>query len=83
LRATHSLIIPANTLVFRSAGLQVGVVRGDHAELMPITVGRDYGTAVEVIIGLKPTDQVIVNPSDSLTTGTPVRIDAPKAGDSK
>jgi multidrug efflux pump subunit AcrA (membrane-fusion protein) len=50
---------------------------------MPITVGRDYGTAVEVIIGLKPTDQVIVNPSDSLTTGTPVRIDAPKAGDSK
>src|ERR1700733_5695720 len=82
-RATHSLIIPANTLVFRSAGLQVGVVRGDHAELMPITVGRDYGTAVEVIIGLKPTDQVIVNPSDSLTTGTPVRINAPKAGDSK
>ena len=83
LRATHSLIIPANTLVFRSAGLQVGVVRGDHAELMPITIGRDYGTSVEVIIGLKPTDQVIVNPSDSLTTGTPVRIDAPKAGDSK
>jgi RND family efflux transporter MFP subunit len=82
-KATSSLTIPADTLLFRSEGLQVGVVRGDHAELMPITVGRDYGTAVEVIIGLKPTDQVIVNPSDSLTTGTPVRIDAPKAGDSK
>src|SRR6204780_1712872 len=82
-RATHSLVIPANTLVFRSEGLQVGVVRGDHAELMPITVGRDYGTSVEVINGLKPADQVIVNPSDSLTTGTPVRIDASKAGGSK
>ena len=50
---------------------------------MPITIGRDYGSTVEVTTGLKPTDQVIVNPSDSLTTGTPVRINAPKAGGSK
>ena len=82
-KATSSLIIPANTLLFRSEGLSVGVVRGDHAELVPITIGRDYGSTVEVINGLKPTDQVIVNPSDSLTTGTPVRLDAPKAGGSK
>ena len=82
-KATSSLIIPANTLLFRSEGLSVGVVRGDHAELVPITIGRDYGSTVEVINGLKPTDQVIVNPSDSLTTGTPVRIDAPTVGGSK
>jgi RND family efflux transporter MFP subunit len=80
---TSSLVIPANTLLFRSEGLSVGVVRGDHAELVPITIGRDYGSTVEVINGLKPTDQVIVNPSDSLTTGTPVRIDAPQVGGSK
>src|SRR6201998_329248 len=83
MKATHSLIIPADTLLFRSEGLSVGVVRGDHAEEVPITIGRDYGATVEVINGLKPTDQVIVNPSDSLTTGSPVRINAPKAGDSK
>jgi RND family efflux transporter MFP subunit len=86
-RATHSLIIPANTLLFRSEGLQVGVVRANNAELVPITIGRDYGSTVEVINGLKPIDQVIVNPSDSLTTGTPVRIDAgisaPSTGGSK
>src|ERR1700689_2959023 len=82
-RATHSLIIPADTLLFRSEGLRVGVCRGDHAELVAITIGRDYGSTVEVINGLKPADQVIVNPSDSLTTGTPVRIDASKAGGSK
>ena len=81
--ATASLTIPANTLLFRSEGLRVGVVRGDRAELVPITIGRDYGSTVEVISGLKPTDQVIVNPSDSLTTGTPVRVNAPKAGSSK
>ena len=83
MKATHSLIIPADTLLFRSEGLSVGVVRGDHAEEVPIKIGRDYGSTVEVIDGLKPTDQVIVNPSDSLTTGTPVRINAPKAGGSK
>ncbi len=81
--ATASHTIPANTLLFRSEGLRVGVVRGDHAELVPITIGRDYGSTVEVISGLKPTDQVIVNPSDSLTTGTPVRVNAPKAGGSR
>jgi RND family efflux transporter MFP subunit len=79
-RATTSLSIPANTLLFRSEGLRVAVVRGDHAELVPITIGRDYGSTVEVINGLKPTDQVIVNPSDSLTTGVPVRINASTAG---
>jgi RND family efflux transporter MFP subunit len=82
-RAASSLTIPANTLLFRSEGLRVGVVDGDHAQLVPITVGRDYGATVEVISGLKPTDQVIVNPSDSLTTGTSVRVNASRAGDSK
>jgi RND family efflux transporter MFP subunit len=72
--ASQSVVIPANTLLFRSEGLRVGVVRNNHAELVPIKIGRDYGSAVEVVAGLKPTDQVIVNPSDSLTSGTPVRV---------
>lgn len=74
--AAQSLIVPANTLLFRSEGLRVGVVRNGHAELVPITIGRDYGSTVEVISGLQPTDRVIVNPSDSLTAGTPVRVNA-------
>ena len=82
-RAASSLIIPANTLLFRSEGLQVGVVRGNHAELMPITIGRDYGATVEVTNGLKPTDQVIIDPSDSLTSGSLVQVSAPQAGGSK
>jgi RND family efflux transporter MFP subunit len=82
-KATSSLTIPANTLLFRSEGLRVGVVRGDHAELVPITIGRDYGSTVEVVSGLRPDDQIIVNPSDSLTTGTPVRIAEQTAGVSK
>jgi multidrug efflux pump subunit AcrA (membrane-fusion protein) len=54
--------------------LRVGVVRGDHAELVPIKIGRDFGDTVEVIAGLQPTDEVIVNPSDSLVSGSPVVV---------
>jgi RND family efflux transporter MFP subunit len=72
--AVSSVVIPANTLLFRSEGLRVGVVRDGRAELVPITIGRDYGSTVEVTAGLKQSDQVIVNPSDSLTTGTQVRV---------
>ena len=72
----RSVTVPANTLIFQSKGLQVGVVRNGQAELVPITIGRDYGDTVEVVSGLQPTDQVIANPSDSLITGTPVRIKA-------
>jgi RND family efflux transporter MFP subunit len=81
--AAASLVIPANTLLFRSEGLRVGVARNGHAELVPITIGRDYGSSVEVVAGLQPSDLVIVNPSDSLTDGAPVRVNAPQGGGSK
>jgi len=80
---TRSVIIPANTLLFRSEGLRVGVFRNGHAQLVPITIGVDYGDSVQVTSGLTPSDQVIVNPSDSLITGTPVRIAGPAAGTTK
>jgi RND family efflux transporter MFP subunit len=78
-----SLTIPANTLLFRSEGLRVGLVRNGRAELVPVTIGRDFGATVEVVAGLKATDQVIVNPSDSLISGTPVQLGRPQAGASK
>jgi len=81
--SASSLTIPANTLLFRSEGLQVGVVRNGRAELTPIKIGRDFGATVEVVAGLQQKDQVIVSPSDSLTSGTAVQVSAPAAGGSK
>ena len=80
---SQSLVIPANTLLFRSEGLRVGIVRDGHTELAPISIGRDYGASVEVVAGLKPTDQVIINPSDSLAAGIPVRLNAPQKDGAK
>jgi multidrug efflux pump subunit AcrA (membrane-fusion protein) len=71
-----SLLLPVNSLLFRAEGLQVGVVRdGGKVELVPIVIGKDYGTEVEVVsVGLNEGDYVIINPPDSLATGTKVRV---------
>ena len=71
---TRAVTVPSNTLLFRSEGLRVGVVRNNSAELVPVTIGRDYGATVEVVAGLSSADEVIINPSDSLISGAPVRI---------
>lgn len=67
--------LPANTLMFRAEGPQVGVVSADNkVELRSVTLGRDFGHAVEVLAGVSPQDRVIVNPPDSLTGGVTVRV---------
>jgi len=70
----RAFTIPSNTLLFRSEGLQVAVVRNDHAQLIPIKIGRDYGATVEVISGLRAGEQLIVDPADSLVSGTEVQV---------
>ena len=79
---THSVTIPADTLIFRKEGLQVGLVRDDKARLVSVKINHDYGNSVEIISGLQPTDAVIVDPSDSLVDGTPVRVSNDSAGGS-
>ena len=67
--------LPANTLLFRSEGPQVGVVgANDKVELRSVALGRDFGPTVEIIGGVGPTDRVILNPPDSLVGGTTVRV---------
>jgi RND family efflux transporter MFP subunit len=78
-RQIATVTVPVNTLLFRAEGLQVAVVRDGKAQLVPVTIGRDYGTSVEITAGIQPTDQVIVGPSDSLTSGTRVRLAAAPA----
>ena len=70
-----SMTLPSNTLLFRSEGLRVGVVKNDRVQLVPVQIGHDYGAKVEIISGLSPQDQVILNPSDSLAAGERVRIE--------
>ncbi len=72
--ASRAVVLPVNTLIFRSEGLRVAVVRDGKAQLVPITMGRDLGNQIEIISGVVSGDAVIENPSDSLVSGTTVRV---------
>jgi membrane fusion protein (multidrug efflux system) len=72
------LTIPENTLLFRREGPAVGVVGPDgKVEIRKITINRDFGDMLEVSEGLSTSDQVILNPSDSLSDGVSIRIAEP------
>jgi RND family efflux transporter MFP subunit len=69
-----TFIIPVNTLIFRSEGLRVGIVKDGKVALTAVTPGHDFGNQIEIVSGLKPDDQVIINPPDSIVTGQQVQI---------
>ncbi len=69
------LTVPVNALLFRSEGLRAVVVDAEHkAHLKQLTVGRDYGTALEILQGLDASDWIVLNPTDSLEEGQQVRV---------
>ena len=71
----QTLRLPANTILFRSAGLQVATLDADrHVKLKSIVQGRDFGTVIEVLSGLEPNDVVVLNPPDSIVDGELMRI---------
>ncbi len=78
IETTAPLTLPSNTLLFRPNGPQVGVVQPDGTvELRCVELGRDFGRTVEILTGASGIDRVILNPSDSLTDGSKVRIAEP------
>jgi RND family efflux transporter MFP subunit len=79
-----TFLLPVNTLIFRSEGLQVATVNDGKAVLTAVTPGHDFGNQIEIVSGLKPDDQVIINPPDSIVSGQAVQIvQATLPGDTK
>jgi membrane fusion protein, multidrug efflux system len=67
--------VPVNAMLFRQDGAQVAIVGADNkVQLRHITIGRDYGTTLEVLDGVAVEDRVIINPADSLEGGQPVNV---------
>ena len=69
-----TLLLPVNTLIFRSEGLHVATVKDGKVVLSAVTPGHDFGNQIEIVAGLKAGDQVIVNPPDSIVAGQAVQI---------
>jgi RND family efflux transporter MFP subunit len=80
----QTLILPVSTLLFRQEGLRVVTVvhqsDGDIARLVPVTIGQDDGRVVQIIEGLRPEDEVVQNPPDSIVDGEKVRVVSPNDG---
>jgi RND family efflux transporter MFP subunit len=75
-----SVTIPTNALLFRSEGLSVALVRNGQAKLVPVTIGHDFGSTVEVVSSLTAGDNVIIDPSDSVLDGSPVQAEEGSSG---
>src|ERR1700730_5285063 len=73
-RKTPSMIIPADAVVFDENGQHVAVVENGTVHLQKIVVARDFGTEVEVHDGVRPGDQVILNPMVNLAEGSKVAV---------
>ncbi len=69
------VLVPVNSLLFRSEGLRAVVIGSDdRAHLQPLIIGRDFGTTLEVLSGLKPDQWIVLNPPDSLEDGQQVHV---------
>jgi RND family efflux transporter MFP subunit len=79
-----TFLLPVNTLLFRTEGLRVAVVKDGKVVLTTVTPGHDFGNDIEIVAGLKADDQVIINPPDSIVAGQQVQIvQATLPGDTK
>ena len=74
-----ALTLPANTILFRPEGTTVAVVVSGKIAMHPVTLGRDFGAAMEILAGVTPTDAVVINPPDSVVDGMEVRVSDSKA----
>jgi membrane fusion protein (multidrug efflux system) len=80
----NKVTVPVNTMLFRAQGAQVAVVGPDNkVQLRPINIGRDYGTTLEILGGVDPSEKIVVNPSDSLEEGQQVNVAQPQPGQQK
>lgn len=80
----NKVTVPVNALLFRSQGAQVAIVGPDNKiQLRPISIGRDYGTSLEVISGVSVSDQVVINPPDSLEQGQQVNMAPVPSGENE
>jgi hypothetical protein len=81
---SSTFLLPVNTLLFRTEGLRVGVVKDGKVVLTTVTPGHDFGNEIEIVSGLKANDQVVINPPDSLVSAQQVQIvNATLPGDAK
>jgi RND family efflux transporter MFP subunit len=77
---SKALVVPTNVLLFRPEGARVALVDATgRVHLASVKLGTDFGSSVEVLSGLDPSDRMVQNPADSLADGDVVTLPAAPA----
>jgi RND family efflux transporter MFP subunit len=74
MRVHPPVVVPADSLITRSQGTQVAVVRDNTVHLQPVVVGRDYGAVTEILSGIQEGDLVVMTPNDVAREGAKVQV---------
>ncbi len=74
MRVHPPVIVPADSLITRSQGTQVAVVRNNTVHLQPVVVGRDYGSQTEILSGVQEGDLIVMTPNDVAREGAQVQV---------
>jgi multidrug efflux pump subunit AcrA (membrane-fusion protein) len=73
--AQPPLSIPVSALLFRPDGVQVASINAaNRVAMQSVTLGRDFGTRIEVTTGLDVKARVVANPSDAIASGERVNV---------
>lgn len=68
-----AIVVSSSALIANAKGQQLAIVDDNkHVHLIPVTLGHDFGTQLEITSGLKPGDKVVLNPSDAIYDGATV-----------
>jgi len=78
-----NLTIPSNTLIFRAQGMQVAEVQNNRIQLVQVKISQDHGATVDITSGLTTSDEIVVDPSDSIASGQQVKVVANSSGAAK
>ena len=77
--AAPSIIIPANAAIIRAEGTLVATVSDTGTiHIQKVHFGRDFGTQIEILEGLKEGARIVANPNDSLAEGMSVDVASPE-----
>ncbi len=78
-RRQPAIIIPSQAVIFNKDGLSAAVVSDGKVELRKLELEADNGADVEVRVGLKPGDRVILSPPVNVANG--MRVEAKESAE--
>jgi multidrug efflux pump subunit AcrA (membrane-fusion protein) len=77
------LLVSGDSIAIRHDQSAVATVVNGKIHYVPVTIGRDFGTAVEIMTGLKAGDMVVTDVTDDVVEGAPVEVHEAKSPEQK